>query len=110
MLRILIILLLIVGCGDEEDAPSICVLVGLVEWETPGLQVEAWRDIHCYQNVSEAICLHLDEKNSELRYEYYGNAYSCEDKCEEIIEEVMSAAGITSEEVSAYPHPLSYCT
>ena len=68
---LLLLALLIVGCNNStESNVDICVL-----------KYGAY-NTDCYQDVSEAVCLHKADMDSYRTFFYWGNDYTCAEGCE----------------------------
>ena len=69
MLRRLIILLLIVGCGEFDDE-GICVL-----------KYTETNSYICYPETSESHCIADAENDESIIIRYWGESYDCEEYC-----------------------------
>ena len=69
--KLLLFVLLIVGC-DNSTEPNVDICV---------LKYGAY-NTDCYQDVSEAVCLHKADMDSYRTFFYWGNDYTCAEGCE----------------------------
>ena len=74
MKKLLIILLLLVGCDYFFEEEGICVLRDMVT-----------NSYNCYPDMTESHCIQDAKKNESIILTHWGKNYDCDEFCDRVI-------------------------